>query len=153
MVSCFQAHVRSRCMWLNLEHSKNSNRSKKNPRRRKSNSNLLINSQSTTPACGNTCWCRYTRGRFECTHGEKGGVRGCGGTGEEGREGGQRDTPTPTPTHTHTHQHTRQHPHIAHQQRTQRTTHKRTTHNTQHRTRKESSQALLTKICPRRVIT
>ena len=42
-------HVQSRCMWLNFEHTKNSNRSKKIPQRRKSNSNLLINSQKKKP--------------------------------------------------------------------------------------------------------
>ena len=50
-------------------------------------------------------WCRYTRGRFECTHWE--------------REEGQRDTSTPTPTHTlHTNN-----------------THNAQTHNTQHTTK------------------
>ena len=42
------AHIQSRCMWLNFEHTKNSNRSKqKFSQRRNSNSNLLINSKNT----------------------------------------------------------------------------------------------------------
>ena len=41
-----QAHVRPHCVWLNFEHTKNSNRSKKNPERQKSNSNLLIYSKT-----------------------------------------------------------------------------------------------------------
>ena len=40
------AHAQPRCMSLNFEHTKNSNRSEKIPRRRKSNSNLLIISQN-----------------------------------------------------------------------------------------------------------
>ena len=39
-------HMYGHCVWLNFEHTKNSNRSKKKfPRRRKSNSNLPINSK------------------------------------------------------------------------------------------------------------
>ena len=79
----------------------------------------------TTHACGNACGrgagahgdvldVHMGRGRFERTHGER------GGGGEKG--GGGQHTPT----------HTRQHPHIAHQQHTRRTTHKRTTRNTEH---------------------
>ena len=41
------AHLQFRCMCLNFKHTKNSNRSKKNPQRRKSNSNLLNNSQNS----------------------------------------------------------------------------------------------------------
>ena len=40
-----QAHAQSHCMWLNFEHTKKFESFKKNPRRRKSNSNLLINSK------------------------------------------------------------------------------------------------------------
>ena len=84
-------------------------------------------------------WCRYTRGRFECahggrferTHGERGGCVGERGEGVSV-----------------THQH--QHQHIAHQRHT---THDEQTHNTQHRTRKVALSVLFTKICPRRVIT
>ena len=39
------AHVQSHCMWLNPEHTKNSNHQKQIPQRHKSNSNLLINSE------------------------------------------------------------------------------------------------------------
>ena len=48
-------------------------------------------------------------------------------------------------THQHQHQHTHEDPHNAHQQHT--------THNTRHRTREVSSPVLLTKICPRKVVT
>ena len=42
-----QAHVRPHCVWLNFEHTKNSNRSKnKFPQRQKSNSNLPIDSKN-----------------------------------------------------------------------------------------------------------
>ena len=53
-------------------------------------------------------WCRYTRGRFECTHGERGG---------EGRRGGV------SVTHQHQHQHTPKPTHCT-----------PTTHNAQHTT-------------------
>ena len=59
------------------------------------------------------------------------------GEGEKGGRGVQRDTPTPThctPTTTHA-------------------THNEQAHNTQHTTRKVASSVLLTKICPRKVIT
>ena len=42
-----QAHVRPHCVWLNFEQTKNSNRSKKFPQRRKSNSTLLIYSKTS----------------------------------------------------------------------------------------------------------
>ena len=73
-------------------------------------------------------WCRYTRWGVLNAHTGRGAcVCVCGGGRREGG-GGQRDTPT---THT---------------------THNEQTHNT-HRTRKVASSVLLTKICPRRVIT
>ena len=42
-----QAHVHPHCVCLNLEHTKNSNRSENFPQRRKSNSNLLLNSTTS----------------------------------------------------------------------------------------------------------
>ena len=80
---------------------------------------------SNIPAFGNTCaWCRYTRGRFECAHGERferTHGEGCV-CGEGEREGGEVSV-----TKEHQHQHT-----YTHQQQTQRSTNKRSTHNTEH---------------------
>ena len=82
----------------------------------------------TTPACFDTCgaWCRYTRGRFESTH------------------GGFFCVPHHTPqTHTHTpHTHTAQHtpPHNT-QHTTQHTNpHAHTHHNTRRQTDRQSGQ-------------
>ena len=41
------AHVQSRCMWLNFEHTRMRIVFKKKPRRRKSNSDLLIKSKNS----------------------------------------------------------------------------------------------------------
>ena len=70
MCGCKQAtahaHVQSRCMWLNFERTKNSNRSKKNSQRRKSNANLLNNSQ--TPEIVRNYFGRHgTHSMFWCT--------------------------------------------------------------------------------------
>ena len=97
---------------------------------------------STTPACGNTyghgtgthgdVWNVHTGARFERIFGERSKCV-C-----VGKWRGQRDTPTTTSTHCTP---------VTHK------THNEETHNTQHRTRKVASSVLLTKICPREVIT